>query len=348
MRVIVVDDDPCTVMTLAGCLEQLGHEVATAENGREAYDLLQQGDFRVVISDWEMPEMNGVELCRLVRRRHLGPYVYMALLTSRSGRDSLLEGLDAGADDFITKPVEPDELRVRLRAAERVTALESRDLVIFSLAKLAESRDMETGAHLERIREYARVLATELSRSAAFRDQIDADFVKTIYLTSPLHDIGKVGIPDYVLLKPGPFEPHEFEIMKQHAAIGRDTLEAALEAHPQATFLRVARDIAWCHHERFDGSGYPRGLCGLSIPLSARIVAICDVYDAVTSKRHYKPSYSHEFAVEEIARGRGTAFDPGIVDSFLHVADRFNLIREAYGGDTDSFMSPLAEPVLAG
>ena len=332
VRVIVADDDESVLLTIRGFLEQLGHEVATAVDGREALRLLQGDDYRVVISDWEMPEMSGLEFCRYVRQRHLGPYVYFILLTSREGKTNLVQGLAAGADDFITKPFDPSEFQVRLRAAERIISLESRDLVIFALARLAESRDSVTGAHLDRIRSYSRVLAEELLRSGAFADEIDADFVKTIYETSPLHDIGKVGVPDSVLCKPGKFEPHEMEIMKTHTEIGRQTLDAALLAHPHAKFLRVARDIAWTHHERFDGRGYPRQLVGHEIPLCGRIVAVCDVYDALTTVRPYKPAFSHESAKAEIMAGAGTAFDPIIVDAFIRREHAFDTIRRDHGG----------------
>ncbi len=348
MQIIVADDDRSVALTLAGFLTASGHEVAIAHDGREAYELLKTGNYRVVISDWEMPEMNGIELCRAIRSRHLSSYVYVILLTSRQGHDSLIEGLDSGADDFISKPFEPEELRVRLRAAERIISLESRDLVIFSLARLAESRDSETGAHLERIREYARLLAHGLSHSGPYQDEIDEDFVRTIYLTSPLHDIGKVGIPDAVLLKPSRLNPDEFEIMKRHAEIGAQTLDDALVAHPNAEFLKVARDIAWCHHERIDGLGYPRGLTGDEIPLAARIVSVCDVYDALTTKRQYKAAYDHQFAVREIDLGRGTAFDPAIVDCFMGLAPQFDMIRHTMGdhlGKPDATRSLVSAPV---
>ena len=151
MRLVTVDDDPSALMLLSGYLESLGHEVATAKNGAEAYELVKHGNYRVVISDWEMPEMTGIELCRKIRERG-GDYVYFMLLTSREGQDSLIDGLESGADDFLTKPFEPEEIRVRLRTAERIVSLESRELVIFSLARLAESRGCETGEHPDRIR----------------------------------------------------------------------------------------------------------------------------------------------------------------------------------------------------
>jgi putative two-component system response regulator len=241
----------------------------------------------------------------------------------------VVEGLNAGADDYITKPFQPEELQVRLRVGERVLSLESRDLTIFALAKLAESRDPDTGAHLERIREYCRIMAQELVRTGETGEDLDGDFVHMMYLTSPLHDIGKVGIPDRILLKPGPLTDEETEIMRQHTVIGGETLDALVAAHPEARFLLLARDIAWTHHERYDGSGYPRGLAGLDIPLCGRIAALADVYDALTSKRVYKDALSHQVARDVIYEGRGSHFDPRVVDAFLRRDQDFHRLQRA-------------------
>jgi putative two-component system response regulator len=178
------------------------------------------------------------------------------------------------------------------------------------------------------MREYCRVLAAHLSRQAKFREEVDGSYVELIYMTSPLHDIGKVGIPDHILLKPGRLTRDEFEIMKTHAAIGARTMDAAASAHPEARFLCMARDIARCHHEKFDGSGYPDGLSGEEIPLCARIVALADVYDALTTRRVYKAALSHEKAVAIIREERGHHFDPDIVDAFEANEERFVAIRE--------------------
>ena len=327
MRVLIVDDDLCTIATLEAFLNSYGYEVAWATDGVEAFDLIQEGDYRLVISDWEMPGIDGPELCQRVRERQLGSYVYFILLTSRENESDLVTGLDAGADDFLRKPFNPDELRVRLRAADRISSLEARDVFIFSLAKLAESRDSETGEHLERIREYSYELARELGRRDAYRHIIDADFIRTIYATSPLHDIGKVGIPDAILLKPGKLTAEEYEIMKTHTLIGADTLATAAGDNPES-FYAFARDIVLTHHERFDGSGYPKGLRGQAIPLCGRIVAVADVYDALTTARVYKPAFSHEKAKQIILDDMGIAFDPVVVDAFLRCEKRFLEIRQ--------------------
>ncbi len=330
MRILIVDDDDVAVEVLEHALAQFGYQVTVARNGREALELVRSGRFRIVVSDWEMPVMTGVELCQEIRRRSASGYVYVILLTSRHGTQSVVDGMNAGADDFVNKPFQPQELVVRIRAGERILSLESRELIIFSMAKLAESRDTDTGTHLERMREYCRVIAEHLSQQARFREEVDGDYVQLIYMTSPLHDIGKVGIPDRVLLKPGKLTREEFEIMKQHPEIGARTLDAAVAAHPEAKFLCMARDIARCHHEKFDGSGYPAGLAGEAIPLCGRIVALADVYDALTTKRVYKPAFSHETAVAIIREGRGRHFDPDIVDAFEANLERFVAIREQF------------------
>lgn len=326
--ILLVDDDPACLGMLSDVLEAMGIATETARDGQEALEMIYRGDFRIVLSDWQMPGMSGIELCRRIRQRPLSSYVYFILLTSLDRRDNLVAGLRAGADDFITKPFDPEELQVRLRAASRIVSLESRNVIIFALAKLAESRDPETGAHLERIREYSRLLAQRLSQLPKYAGIIDADYVRTIYTTSPLHDIGKVGIPDHVLLKPGPLTPEEFEIMKQHAIIGSNTLNAALQEQPDAEYLRFARDIAASHHEKYDGSGYPFGLQGDDIPLCGRIVAVADVYDALTTARVYKDAFSHEKARKIILEGRGSHFDPDVVDAFLFHEQAFINIRQ--------------------
>ncbi|HUG91723.1 MAG TPA: response regulator, partial [Planctomycetaceae bacterium] len=237
MQVLVAEDERVTAEFLRASLRDFGYEATLARNGCEALRLVRTGRFRLVVSDWSMPEMTGVELCRRIRARPASSYVYIILLTSRSGTENIVEGMNAGADDFVTKPFEPQELALRLHAGERLLGLESRDVTIFALAKLAESRDPDTGAHLERIREYSRLLATHLAGETKYQDQIDGDYIQLLYMTSALHDIGKVGIPDAVLLKPGRLTADEFAIMKQHTVIGGRTLDAALRTRPDAEFL---------------------------------------------------------------------------------------------------------------
>ena len=347
MRILVVEDDFISAEFLRNSLAHFGYDVTVAENGREAFEILRSGDFRMVVSDWEMPEMSGAELCRQVRERQWTKYIYIVLVTSYDGVDRIVEGLRAGADDFLTKPYHPDELRVRLRTGERILSLESRDVMLFTLAKLTESRDIETGMHLERMREYCRILAEELSGWKQYRDEIDGEYIQLLYLTTPLHDIGKVGIPDSVLLKPGRLTPEEFEVMKKHTTIGGETLLAATQAHPEARFLAMARDIAFTHHERYDGMGYPNGLHGQQIPLCGRITAISDVYDALTSQRVYKPKFSHEKARKIIIEGIGTHFDPDIGEAFLRREDDILRIANAFDATPEiSGVPATEEPAL--
>jgi putative two-component system response regulator len=330
MKILVADDDEMIADMVEHVLSKAGYEVLKACNGAEALAIVQEEGVRLVVSDWEMPVMSGVEFCREVRACDTGGYVYIILLTSRHSTAERVEGLQAGADDFMGKPFDNGELLARVRSGERVLSLETRDVAIFALARLAESRDPETGAHLERVQSYSRRLAQQLAADPKYHDWIDPEYVRLIYLTSPLHDIGKVGIPDSVLLKPGPLTKREVAIMRTHAAIGAETLDSALRRFPEASFLRMARDIAISHHEWFDGSGYPGGLRGEEIPLAGRIVALADVYDALTTKRVYKESFAHDVARSIIVEESGTHFDPDVVKAFFESEDDFIKIRERF------------------
>lgn len=329
-KVLIVDDEPISLEILGNLLTEMGYEYQSASDGREALERMRHFTPSIVISDVEMPNLDGVSLCREIRRRPSIQYTYVILVTCRSEHESLLMGLDAGADDYLSKPINADELRLRMNAGMRLLSLEGREMMIFSLAKLAESRDDDTGEHLERMREYAKLIAAELTRVPKFADKIDGQFVQLIYLTSPLHDIGKVGIPDSILRKPGKLTPEEFEVMKEHTRIGGDTLKASAQAYSEASFLWMAYEIAIHHHERWDGTGYPNGLKGEQIPLAARVVSIADVYDALRSKRVYKPSFSHEKSMGIILEGRGSQFDPDIVDAFIKVEAQIREISEKY------------------
>jgi putative two-component system response regulator len=274
-----------------------------------------------------MPEMNGLDLCRAIRTELLRGYVYVILLTGRNTPEERVQGICAGADEFVSKPYHNAEMLARVGTAERVLSLETRDVAIFAMARLAESRDPETGAHLERVRSYSRILAQYLGAKDKYRNEITPEYARLIYQTSPLHDIGKVGIPDSVLLKPGRLSDREFEVMKTHATIGAQTLDAALREFPEIKFLQMGRDIAATHHERFDGEGYPARLAGDNIPLCGRIVALADVYDALTSKRVYKAAFSHDIALAIIQAESGAQFDKDIVESFVRNEAKFSEIR---------------------
>jgi putative two-component system response regulator len=203
-------------------------------------------------------------------------------------------------------------------------------VAIFALAKLAESRDNDTGAHLERVQYYCRALSQWLATQEKFSGVIDPEYIRLMFQTSPLHDIGKVGIPDAILLKPGRLDPSEFDIMKTHTTIAAQTLNAALEKFPGVAFLNMAKEIAEAHHEKIDGTGYPHGLKGEEIPLCGRIIAVADVYDALVSKRVYKEALTHEAAQAIIEEGRGKHFDSDVVDAFLAIGDKFLEIRQHF------------------
>jgi response regulator RpfG family c-di-GMP phosphodiesterase len=261
------------------------------------------------------PVQTLVEAARRVGR------VDLSVEIQTRGKDELAE-LSRAFNDMVR------QIRQRHELEKQVA--KSRDLTIFAVAKLAESRDPETGAHLERVRNYSRLLAQDLANNGQFAGAIDEQFVHLIYLTSPLHDIGKVGIPDSVLLKPGKLNEREMEIMKSHTVIGAATLDAAARQFPNVQFLEMGRDIAAAQHERFDGCGYPRQLSGDKIPLAARIVAVADVYDALTTKRAYKSAYSHDAAKAIIEKGTGGHFDPRIAEAFFRCEHQFIEILQRY------------------
>jgi len=207
---------------------------------------------------------------------------------------------------------------------------QAQEAIIFGMARLAEHRDTDTGYHLERIRSYCKRLAEELYERGMYEDTLDEDFIQMLYHTAPLHDIGKVGIPDYILQKSDTLTEEEFEIMKSHAAIGYNTLNSIFKQYGEMQFLKMGIEITFCHHEHWDGTGYPRGLKSDEIPLSAQILSIVDVYDALTTERTYKKAYRHTSAIETMKKDRGKHFSPGIFDVFLEISKEFDKIRESF------------------
>lgn len=330
MDVLVVDDDAIARCSIEHVLRHGGYNVLTATNGREALNLLRLHPIQLVLVDWEMPVLDGIELCKAIRQGEFRHYVYVVMVTSRSRAADTVSGLEVGADDYVTKPFNPGELLMRVKTGQRIIGLESREMTIFALAKLAESRDNDTGLHLERVRSYCRVLAKCLQQQTVFPNEIDDAYIRLLYESSPLHDIGKVAIPDGILLKTGPLTTHEFSIMKTHTLRGAETIDSLICEFPNVPFLHMARDIILSHHEKYDGSGYPRGLAGTNIPLSGRIIAVADVYDALTSKRVYKSAYAHDTAKDIIANDAGKHFDPAIVEAFLASEQEFIAINRRY------------------
>jgi len=330
MKILIVDDDEIALGIAEKILVSDGHHVVLAGDGEEALQILQMSDIQLVISDWNMPNMDGIELCRRIRSTPGLEDIYIIMITARNKQEDKIEALSAKANEIISKPFEEAELRLRVRNAERTLSTETIELVLFSLAKLAEIKDIETGKHLERIREYSRVLVEYIMTVPEYRGKLSPRFPDLLYLTSPLHDVGKVGIPDYVLLKPGSLNDEEWSLMKQHPNIGAQTLTDTLSKFPKAEFLRITRDIVLYHHERWDGSGYPLGLKGEEIPLSARIVSLADVYDAVTMKRVYKEAMPHNVARGIILNGEGKHFDTIVVQAFSATENQFVEIRNRY------------------
>ncbi len=332
LNVLVVDDDRVTLGLVSHALASAGRTVRLATDGSEAKAMIRESRPNVVFTDWNMPGCDGLELCRWIREHYASPYVYVIISTSRSQTTDAVHALTVGADEFLRKPIEVAEVTARVRAAERVLMLESRHLTILALAKLAESRDPETGRHLERVGVYVRMLHRTLSNGSPYAGELAAIDSEMLVLASCLHDIGKVGLPDSILLKPGSLSDEEYEMMKQHTVIGAEALAAAMRSAEGAEFLQTAHDIVLAHHERFDGKGYPKGLSARSIPLVARIVALADVYDSLTSTRVYHDAMRHNAAHEVIVRERGRHFDPVIVDAYLACEQAFRATQESMSG----------------
>lgn len=329
-KILVVDDEIASRKTLEVFAAKLGYGVYSAPDGEDAFDLWKRERPKLVVTDWDMPQMNGTDLCAKIRSEGGEDYTYVIMVTGRTDVMDVVKGIEAGADDYLVKPFNKDELNVRIKAGERILNSQSKDIVIFALAKLAESRDEDTGNHLERVSHYSKFLAEAIMDGPNQPPDLDRMMIDNIFLTSPLHDIGKVGIPDYILLKPGRLDDNEFDIMKSHSEIGYNTLSEALQKAPQAGYLRIAAEIALHHHEKYDGSGYPDGLKGDEIHLASRIFALADVYDALVSKRPYKEPFTHDRARHIIIEGRGSHFDPLVIDAFLKCEQSFVEIHEKY------------------
>ncbi len=355
-HILVVDDLPENALVLKSFLSPMGYHIASAQNGETALEMVATDPPDVILLDLMMPGMDGFEVCRRLKQDSATQHIPVIIVTGMSDRDSNVRAVEAGADDFLIKPFDRILLEARIKTSARGKVLHdqlikykqeledkveertaqvvsTQQVTVFSLAKLAESRDNETGDHLERMRSYARELSEEFMSLPKYEGTLDVSFVNEMYKSTPLHDIGKVGIPDQILLKPGKLTREEFEIMKRHSMIGGDTLKAADIEAGRDSFLAMGRDIAYYHHEKWDGSGYPFGLAGEDIPLTARITALADVYDALSSRRPYKEPFSHEKSKAIILEGKGSHFDPDVVDAFLAREERFLAIRESFQGN---------------
>lgn len=361
-RILVVDDMPENAMVLRSFLAPLGYEVESVTRGEDALASVDRDPPDVILLDIVMPGMNGFEVCRRLKQNPETQHIPVVIITGMADKETNVKAVNCGADDFLIKPFDRILLEARIKTSSTTKLLQDRlleykneleqkviqrteqvvltqQVTVFALAKLAESRDNETGDHLERMRSYARELAEEVIGIDKYRNDYGKSYVNEIYQSTPLHDIGKVGIPDRILLKPGKLTEEEFEIMRRHTLIGGETLKAADVEAGRDSFLAMGRDIAFYHHEKWDGSGYPFQLAGESIPLCARIAALADVYDALSSRRPYKEPFTHEKSRAIILDGRGSHFDPDIVDAFLAREQRFLSIRAEFFGSGK--LSPL-------
>lgn len=357
--ILVVDDTPDN-LSLIGDLLRDQYKVKAATNGQRALSIAcAQPQPDLILLDIMMPVMDGYQVCRTLKNDPATRDIPVIFLTAKASDEDEEVGLQLGAVDYITKPISPPILLARIhnhlllkasadflrsqndfleseiqKRTEEVHAIQ--ELAIHVVTSLAESRDPETGNHIRRTQDYFKALAEHLKTHPRFSAELTPQNIQSYYKSAPLHDIGKVGIPDRILLKPGRLTPEEFDIMKTHTTLG---YEAILRVEKQlgikVGFLRPAKEIAYSHQEKWDGSGYPQGLKGDAIPLSARLMAVADVYDALISRRVYKQGMSHEQALEIMIQGRGSHFDPDILDAFLNIQDEIQEIAQRYA-DTDS------------
>ena len=339
MKILVAEDDTVTLRMLQHFLERWGHRVISAQNGSEALEKLLSETVDIVITDWMMPEMDGLEFVGHIRgRRNDTPFVYIILLTTRNEKEDIVQALDAGVDDYIAKPFDPDELRARVSVGERTVRLEqtlrdyghglekivrrqtslirkTQEETIIRLLSALESRDEETGGHVRRIGLFSALLAE--------KSGWPSERIYDLQLAAPMHDIGKIAVPDAILLKKGRLTGPEFEIIKSHTTIGAQILKGS-----EFSMLQMAHDIALSHHEKWDGSGYPNGLAGEDIANVGRIVALVDVFDALSRDRVYKKALPMDDVLEKMATGRGKHFDPYFYDLFIESLADFKRISE--------------------
>ena len=352
--ILVVDDTPEN-LTMMSFLLKDRYKVKVANHGQKALRIAaSEPQPDLILLDIMMPEMDGYEVCRQLQQDPQTRNIPIIFLTAKASVEDEEFGLGLGAVDYITKPISPpvvlarvkthlslkasaDFLRSKSDYLEQEVAKRTReisaiqDVTILAMASLAETRDNETGNHIRRTQHYVKALAEALRQQPKFATVLDDHTIAMLFKSAPLHDIGKVGIPDRILLKPGRYEPEEFAIMQRHPLLGLQAIEHAEQSlGTSVDFLRVAKEIAYGHHEKWDGSGYPQGLVGEAIPLSARLMAVADVYDALISRRVYKEGMPHQQAAEIIAQGRGSHFDPDVVDAFFQIEQTFVAIAQRY------------------
>lgn len=342
---MVVDDTRANIDILVDTLAG-DYDVRVALSGRAALDDVADEPPDLILLDIVMPGMDGYQVCEILKKDAVTRAIPVIFITALTDIHNEKKGLALGAVDYINKPFSVALVKARVfnhlevkrhrdllekRVAERSRELMlTREVTIHTLAGLAETRDPETGGHVLRTQRYVRALARKLAQSKKFRKTLTDDTIDLLFKSAPLHDIGKVGVADSILLKPDRLTDSEFETMKLHTRFGRDALKVAKDKLGENSFMDYAREIAYTHHERWDGSGYPLGLAGEEIPLSGRLMAVADVYDALISQRVYKVPMGHMNAVAIIKSGRGTHFDPDLVDAFLEISDVFHQIAVTY------------------
>lgn len=355
--ILVVDDDPTNLRYLSEILK-VDYKPYLAPSGERALTFLEARKPDLILLDVEMPGMNGYDVIRAIKKVPEWADIPVIFLTGQEGRDKEQRALDLGAVDYILKPISAGivksrvglhvELEAYRKNLEKMVDIRTsqlrrtQDAIVDILANMTSFRDNETGAHIRRTTIYSEVLINNLRKKNHPKYQIETQYAECIIKAAKLHDIGKVAVPDNILLKPARLSALEFELIKQHTVYGAQILDAAIEGlgtGEASYFLTVAREIIATHHEKWDGSGYPRGLAGEDIPLSGRILAIVDVYDALISHRPYKPSFRHEAAVKTIIEDAGTHFDPTLVDLSLNVLDQFREIALKHQDKPNSFAS---------
>ena len=347
--ILIVDDAPANLSLLGGLLHS-AYTVKAVNHGSKALKVASQEQPDLILLDIMMPDINGYEVCRQLKAYKHTQHIPVIFLTGKTDVASEEVGMSLGAVDYITRPINPEILLSRVKAhmadasrahtlrvnneylefevnkrARELAALQQ--VTILAMASLAEVRDQDTGNHLRRTQNYIRALGNHLRHHPRFSSYLNSNVIDLLFKCAPLHDIGKVGIPDRILLKPGRYVPAEFAIMKTHPALGYEALlHAEDSAGESMEFLEIAKQIVYSHHEKWDGSGYPQGLVGDAIPIPARLMALADVYDALICKRVYKAGMSHEQAVQIIVEGRGKHFDPDVVDAFIELEFEFQEI----------------------
>lgn len=343
-NILVVDDTIENLSLLTRMLKDCGYIARPVPNGRLALQAARGKKPDLILLDITMPEMDGYEVCRQLKNdAHLKeiPVLFISALSETAEK---VKAFEVGGVDYITKPFQFEEVRARVETHLRLHKLqinltdqvahqvkeftELQMAMVFGFAKLAEARDSDTGKHLDRIRILCKLLAENLRGHPRFETQVDPAYCERLFHASPLHDIGKVGILDHILLKPGRLSPEEFDVMKTHTLIGAQTLEEVQQRFHHSEFLHMGIHIARSHHEKWNGMGYPDGLSREEIPLAARIMAIVDVYDAVRSKRVYKPPFPHDETCGIIRQESGSHFDPDLVEVFVGLEDAFDEVWE--------------------